>query len=410
MRQGLRPLPWNQGTAGIPDSLSRAADMAQIIVGSYMVRYPMGGMMSWVLQYLIGFRQLGHDVYFVEKSGYPDSCFDPTRRTMSDDCSYGVGVVGSLLERFGLKDRWCYVDAAGVYYGMARPEIEETFRSADLFFDMGTHGNWLDEAARTGIRVLVDGEPAFTQMKMENRLAEGESLPEYDRYYTTGRNIGTVRSTAPTAGKTWHPLFHPVSVDLFSPRPAGTNYPFTTVMNWQSYEPVRYNGVVYGHKNVEFDRFVRLPRAAAVPLEIAVSGKKIPLDLLRANGWRVRDAQLVSFSFDSFVDYIYKSRGEFSVCKSGYVSTRSGWFSDRSAAYLAAGRPVVLQETGFSEHLPCGEGLFAVEDERAAADALREIHGNYSFHAKRAREVAVEYLDTRVVLEKFLDEIGIAQS
>ncbi len=381
--------------------------MARIIVGSYMIRYPLGGMMSWVLQYLSGFRKLGHEVYFVEKSGYPESCYDPARNLMSDDPTYGTRAVYNLLGRLGLEERWCYVDAAGHYHGMPRNGIEEVFRSGDLFFDMGTHGDWLEEAAGTSIRVLVDGEPAFTQMKMEKRIAGGESLPEYDYYYTTGRNIGTGRSTAPTAGKSWRVLFHPVDIDLFRFSIPKLGAHFSTVMNWQSYEPLSYNGRIYGHKDVEFERFIELPLAASARLEIAVSGKKIPVDRLLGAGWSIRDAHDVTKSFDTFSAYIDESMGEFSVCKSGYVVTRSGWFSDRSAAYLASGRPVVLQETGFSSHLPCGEGLFAVETLEEAASALESIQRNTVSHSRRAREIACEYLETRKVLGKILNEIGI---
>jgi hypothetical protein len=366
--------------------------------------------MSWVLQYLTGFQGLGHEVYFVEKSGYPRACYNPVDDVMTDDCTYGAKVVDSLLARFGLGNRWCYVDADGLYYGMTRDKIEEVFRSADLFFDMGTHGAWLEEAAGTSIRVLVDGEPAFTQMKMENRLAEGKILPEYDLYYTTGQNIGTPRSTVPTVGRDWRKLFHPVDTDLFATVPPANGGPFTTVMNWQSYEPVRHNGTVYGHKDVEFERFIDLPKVTTALLEVAVSGKKIPRDQLAEAGWEVRDAHDVTMSFEDFSRYISQSRGEFSVCKSGYVTTRSGWFSDRSAAYLAAGRPVIMQETGFSDHLPCGEGLFAVDNIDEAAAALDAVDQNYEYHAKRAREVAREYLDTQNVLGRFLDEIGIATS
>jgi hypothetical protein len=378
--------------------------MARVIVGSYMVRYPMGGMMSWVLQYLVGFRRLGHDVYFVEKSGYRNSCYDPIADTMSDDAAYGTGVVHALLSRFGLGARWCYVDAGGSYHGLSRTEIEAAFRSADLFVDMGTHGDWLPEAAHTGARVLVDGEPAFTQMKMENRLEAGEAVPKYDRYFTTGRNVGTPASTAPTAGEQWGRLFHPVDVQLFTPAPVRREAPYTTVMNWQSYEPVRYHGVDYGHKDVEFGKFVGLPDKTDARLELAVSGKKIPRERLRESGWRIRDAHAVTISFDSFSRYIRDSRGEFGICKSGFVTTRSGWFSDRSAAYLACGRPVVLQDTGFGSHLPCGEGLFAVRSAEEAAAAIDEIERRYDLHARRAREIAEEYLDARKVLDRFLEE------
>lgn len=381
--------------------------MARIILGSYMVRYPLGGMMSWVLQYLAGFQQLGHDIYFVEKSGWSSACFDPVKDVMTDDCSYGIRIVDQLLARYGLDGRWCFVDAAGCYHGLSQNKIEQIFRSADLFIDMGTHGSWLSEAENTQLRVLIDGEPGFTQMKMESRLASGEELPEYDFYYSTGANIGTQKSTAPTAGKPWRHVFHPVAVDLFSGQEADLRSAFTTIMNWQSYEPFSHRGQIYGHKDVEFSKFVNLPQLTNAKLEIAVSGKQVPVDALRTAGWSTRSAHAVTISFDSFVKYIRASAGEFSVCKNGFVSTNSGWFSDRSAAYLASGRPVVMQDTGFSEHLPCGRGLFAVRTAEEAALAIEEICANVNQHSKWARAVAAEHLDSSKILDRFLHELRL---
>jgi hypothetical protein len=178
-------------------------------------------------------------------------------------------------------------------------------------------------------------------------------------------------------------------------------------MNWQSYGPVTYNGQVYGHKDVEFEKFIDLPQQTAVPLEAAVSGNQTPRERLRRAGWRLRDAHAVTASFDSFRDYLAASRGEFGVCKNGFVATHSGWFSDRSAAYLANGRPVVLQETGFSAHLPCGRGLFAVQTADEAAAALEAIRGDYDRHARWARDVATEHLEASRVLGLFLSELGV---
>jgi hypothetical protein len=371
-----------------------------------MVRYPLGGMMSWALQYPVGFQQLGHDVYIVEKGGYPNACYDPVNNLMGDDCTHGVRSVDTLLAQFGLDDHWCFVDLGGRYYGLSRERIEAVFRSADLFVDVGTHGSWLAEAADVGLRVLVDGEPGFTQMKMQTRLAAGDQLPTYDAYYTCGQNIGTEDSTAPDGGRQWGWLFHPIVLDLFPLHSAPPNAPFTTVMNWQSYEPFSYGGVTYAHKDHEFWKFLELPRATKLPLELAVSGKGVPTERLVDAGWRLRDAHEVTASVDAFGDYIRTSRGEFSVCKHGYVATNCGWFSDRSAAYLASGRPVVMQETGFSSHLPCGRGLFAVHTVDEAAAALDEIDRKYEHHATAAREVAAEYLDARTVLGRFLRELG----
>ncbi|MHC5009031.1 MAG: glycosyltransferase [Planctomycetota bacterium] len=381
--------------------------MARIVLGSYMVHYPLGGMMSYVLQYLLGFRRLGHDVLFVEKAGYPNACFDPARNVMSDDCAYGVATVGALLAGWGLGDRWCFVDAAGRYHGLAQRQVESAFRTADVFVDMGTHGVWLEEAAQSGRRVLIDGEPAYSQMIMEKKLAAGGQLPRYDFYYTNGLNVGTASCTAPTAGRPWRHLFHPVMPDLFDAPPPPPDAPFTTIMNWQSHDRLEFQGAIYGQKDVEFDKFLSLPERAAAPMQVAVAGKKVPVERLERSGWQVTGAHATTISFESFVSYIGASRGEFSVCKNVFVDTNTGWFSDRSAAYLASGRPVVLQETGFSAHLPVGEGLFAVRTVDAAAAAIQEILGNYEPHAQAAREIAREHLGADRVLGRFLDEIGV---
>ncbi len=373
-----------------------------------MVRYPLGGNLSWALQWLVGFQRLGHDVYFVEKSGYPSSCFDPLRNVMSDDCTYGVAVLRQLLGRFGFGGRWCFVDAAGRYHGLTRDEIEDVFHSTDLFVDMGTHGSWLAEAKGAKLRVLVEAEPGFTQMKMAHRLAAGEVLAEYDMHYSIGRNIGTDASTAPRAGKRWRPVFNPVVPELFETTPAPADAPFTTIMNWRAHGTMIFEGQEFGQKDVELERFVDLPTRTVVPLEMAVAGEDVPADTLRAKGWRLRSAHAVTISVDSFRDYIRASRGEFSVCKNVFVATRSGWFSDRSAAYLASGRPVIVQDTGFSAHLPCGEGLFAVQTAAEAAAALDEVAANYVRHSKAAREIAEEHLAAVKVLRRFLDELGVS--
>ena len=163
--------------------------MARIIVGSYMVRYPLGGMMSWSLQWLVGLQRLGHDVFFVEKSNYPDSCYHPLRKVNGDDFGYGLETTTTLLGRFGLSERVCYVDSDGSYHGVGRSGIEDAFNTADLFLDLGTHGAWLGEAERSGLTtVLVDGEPGYTQIRMEILLAEGKMPPSYDRYFSNGAN------------------------------------------------------------------------------------------------------------------------------------------------------------------------------------------------------------------------------
>jgi hypothetical protein len=379
--------------------------MARIIAGSYMVRYPLGGMMSWTLQWLVGLHRLGHEVVFVEKSHYSHSCYNPLTRESGNDCSYGLKTVTDLFARCGLNDGWCYVDFAGNYHGMSRGQIGEWFRSADVFLDLGTHGAWLEEAAAAALRVLVDGEPGYTQIRMEAGLFGDRS--QYDRYFSNGANIGKPDCPAPTAGRTWKPVFNPVVTGLFAfpPPPPGARY--STVMNWQSHAPLEYQGKHYGQKDVEFAKFIDLPKYAPAGMEIAVSGLKIPMEEIKAAGWQVRDAQEVTISYDAYRKYIVQSRGEFSVSKNIFVELQTGWFSDRSAAYLASGRPVVLQDTGFSAHLPVGGGLFAVNDLQQAEAAITEIESDYAWHSRRAREIAGDCLDSGVILKKFLHDLGI---
>jgi hypothetical protein len=380
--------------------------LARIVVGSYAVQFPLGGYLSWVLQWLLGLHELGHDVYFVEKANWPDACFDPIRNVMSDDCTYGVQTIDAMMKRYAMDDRWCFVDSAQRYHGLSRASIASIFDSADLFVDMGSHGSWLAEASRSGLRVLIDGEPGATQIKMQKKLEAGQALLEYDHYYTVGLNIGAEACSAPTAGKTWRHIVDPIAMSLFPVLPVDPRAPFTTVMSWQAHELLEFRGKIYGQKDVEFMKFLDLPQRTQAQLEIAVAGN-VPRKQLLDVGWQIQDAHAVSVTLDAFWEYVAGSSGEFSVCKNVYVATNSGFFSERAAAYLASGRPVVMQDTGFSQHLPCGRGLFAVRTVEEAAAALSEIYGNYQCHSTWARDVAAEHLATTKVLRQFLADIGV---
>jgi len=379
--------------------------MARIIVGSYVVRFPLGGYLSWVLQWLVGLQRLGHDVLFVEKSGWPLSCYDPIRDEMTDDCAYGLETLVSHLEPFGLSHSWCYVDAEGRYHGLSQEQVEDRFSNADLFIDMGTHGSWLAEADRTPVRVLIDGDPGYTQMRAANQSGD---LEGYHHYYSVGLNLGSPSCTVPTLGHPWRPVFDPVVVDLFEERPLNRAAAFSTVMAWQSYDAVDYLGTTYGAKDVEFEKFISLPHLTSAPLELAIGGRDVPEDRLAQAGWRIRNPLAVTQSARTFQDFVAESAGEFSVNKNFYVATNSGFFSERSAAYLASARPVVMQDTGFGAHLPCGRGLFAVRTVDEAAAAIETIRSDHARHAGWARELARAHLDASVVLRDFLGGLGIA--
>jgi hypothetical protein len=383
--------------------------MATIVFGTYMVQYPLGGMLSNCLEYIVGFHRLGHEVVVVERALHAAACFDPRRNIMTDDPRYGTGAVADLLGRFGVS-AWCYVGPDGEHYGLDAAELRSVFARADLFVDYGAHGMWSEEAAAVPVHVLIDGEPGYRQIADELGVNPRRQAVTYDFHYTNGMNVGTPASAAPTGGFTWRHLFHPVNPAVHEHAPAPRQRDlFTTVMNWQSHSTIEFRGQTFGQKDVEFAKFVDLPRRVRsdARLEIAVAGD-VPRQTLDDHGWAVRSAHDVTRTYDSFLDYVDDSAGEFTVCKNVFVALRTGWFSDRSAVYLARGRPVVMQDTGFSEHLPTGEGLFAVESVDAAADAVDQIVTDYERHGAAARDIAREYLAADRVLGRLLQEVGVA--
>jgi hypothetical protein len=381
--------------------------MARILTSVYTGRYPLGGCLSWNLQWIVGLHRLGHDVHVLEKGDYRDAWFDPATGRLCDDAAPGYALLDRVLRRFGLVGRYTAVDVHNQWYGRTQAEARELFQSADLLLDLGNHGAWIPEADAAGVTTArVDGEPGMTQIKMLKAQSAAAPLPAFHHYYSNGANIGTPRTTAPTAGVAWRPIFNPVLTELFEARPPSPDAPFTTVMNWQSHKPVVFEGRAWGQKDAEFPKFLDLPGRVAGPMEIAVAGAA-PQDLLRAHGWRITDAHQASRTLGAFRRYLRNSAGEFGVAKQMFVEPRTGWFSDRSAAYLAAGRPVILQETGFSDHLPTGRGLFAVETVEEAAEAVMMIRGDMERQSRWAREIACEHLEARKVLAAFLEELGL---
>jgi len=379
--------------------------MARVIVSAYVVRLPLGGYHSWILQWLMGFKRLGHDVWFVEKSGWSQSCIDPATWKGSDDCTAGVAAWHAVLSRFGLGERWCFVDAAGTYHGASRAEIEAVFRSADLFVNHMPDCEWAEESQWAGHRAFIDGEPGMTQVRIITQAELGRPMMAYDSYHSVGLNVGTAASTVPTVNRMWQPIVDPVVLDLFDVVAPPPDAPLTTVMSWKAHPDFEYDGVTYGSKYLEFPKIEDLPSRTTVPLELAVSGL-MPIPELKAAGWRVRDSVEATRTFDLWRRYIAHSRGELTICKNYFVAMNTGFFSDRSAAYLASGRPVIMQDTGFSAHLPVGEGLFAFRTGDEAVAAVEAVRSDFGRHSRAAREIARQYLDAGKVLSALLDGAG----
>jgi hypothetical protein len=383
--------------------------VANIIVAGYLVRFPMGGQIWAHLQYVLGLDRLGHKVYFVEESGWPDACYDAARNVMTDDPSYGVGYLARLMGRFGLSDRWAYRDQSDRFYGLPREAVDAVIAEAEVLINISGL-SWFDGFARVPCKLFVDENPAFTQI----RAAKGDTwlcqlLDSHDLLFTYGCNIGRPGSPLPTAGYDWHPARQPLVMDLwpFAFDPQAER--FTTIMSWHPYDPIEYQGQVYGHKDVEFARCLELPRHTWQPLEVAVGSPDLPKEVLWDAGWHWADPVAVSRDVDRYQAYIRGSRGEFSIAKNAYVRSQSGWFSDRSASYLASGKPVLLQDTGFGDWLPTDQGLLSFCTLGEAVEGLARINAQYETHCHAARRLAEDYFDSDRVLAELLRLAGIRQ-
>jgi hypothetical protein len=380
------------------------------IYAGYIVRYPLGGHILSELHSLVGLQQLGYDVIFAEESGGAWApCYDPVRNTMTSDASHGINVLKQLLRPHELDDNWCYVDAHGTYLGLAAQEFRDRCRNATLLLSRAGV-TWLEEFRECKTRVYLDMDPGFTQFRACEVSAScpGFASPhDFHHHFTIGERIGRADCSVPDCGLNWRPSRQPVVLDLITPRFTPEAKLFTTVMNWSAYGATEYRGETYGQKDVELLKLLDLPQRTGPVFEIALAGPNAPADKLRAAGWIVSDPLRATESVKTYCDFIGRSRGEFSVAKNCYVKTRSGWFSDRTANYLAMGKPAIVQDTGFSENLPCGEGLFAFRSADDVLAAIETIAKDYARHCRAARKIAEDYFDARKTLGALLRQCDL---
>jgi hypothetical protein len=382
--------------------------MKRLLLHHLVGQYPIGGIAWQALHHLIGFRRLGYDAYYVEDSGSP--AWNPETNSVGDDCSFGVEFLRRLMERFGLADRWAYLDGGrDVWHGMARESVARLYGEADGLVNLCGATRLREEHLRCPVRIYLETDPCFEQMKIA--LGDEESrafLAEHTHHFTYAENLGAADCPVPTVGFHWRPTRPPVVLDLWAGGSAGER--FTTVANWQTTgKDITYQGETYlWSKHGNFIRFQDLPRRSKQPFELAVGA--IPDEAKRElaeNGWGLADSYQQSRDDRVYHDYILGSRGEWTVAKDILVRTRCGWFSDRSVCYLAAGKPVVTQETGFSRVIPSGRGLFAFTDMEEIVAAVEEINRDYAAHGRAAREVASECFDAEKVLGRMLREAGL---
>ena len=386
--------------------------MARIVLAGYLVRNPLGGYAWQAAHYLVGLRALGHDVWFYEDTEHWAAAYNPETGEYGDRYDYGQRRAGEFLSALGLGDRWVFVDTIrGTEHGPGGGRAAALLREADLLINLG--GVQRVPLERRGGRpaLYVDLDPAVTQIK----AADGDPLlrailEEHVALFTLGENVGTPRSPLPTGGYTWHPTRPPVVLDLWAGAGApGTAY--TTVGTWDAGgRDLRFRGeTLHWRKRLEWFRCLDLPARTAASFEVAMDVDRIPDDarLLRAHGWRIADPLTVSADPWRYRDYLRGSRGEFTVAKGINVRLRSGWFSDRSVCYLAAGRPAVLQDTGFGDVVPLGPGLHAFHTLEEAVAAVATIEADYPRASAHALAVARDHFAAERVLGDMLRVAGL---
>lgn len=381
---------------------------SRVVVLGYIVRGPLGGMTWHHLHYVLGLHQLGHDVWFMEDSDDYPSCYDPSRGVTDADPTYGLRYATALFDRVGLGDRWAYHDAhTAKWHGPATSCAVEVARSADVVVNVSGVNPLRDWFSSTPGRVLVDTDPVFTQIRHRTDEGAHGRAEAHSHFVTFASNIERSTCSVPSDGFPWRPTRQPVALDWWDVTQPSSDGAFTSILQWESYPPVEHEGTAYGTKSATFPAFESLPsNSGGERLELALGSQTAPRDRLRSAGWSVVDPLSISEDPWTYQDYIRASKGEFGVAKQAYVSTRSGWFSERTANYLAAGRPAVVQDTGFSDWLPSGEGLFAVSDVAEATEAIEHISGDLERQSVAARRLVADHFDAREVLGNLIDQVG----
>ena len=378
----------------------------RIIVLGYVVRGPLGGMVWSNLQYLQGLARLGHDVYFLEDSDDYPSCYDPRRWVTDTDPTYGLRFAEEVFGRIGFGARWAYHDAhTARWHGPCAERMLDLCASAELVLNLCGVNPLRPWLLTIPARALIDEDPAFMQIRHLTDPAARKRALQHTAFFSFGENIGGSGCTIPSDGLPWRPTRQPVVMDTIPLAPAAHHGRFTTVMQWESYPAKECQGVRYGMKDDSLLPLIELPRRVSAILELAIGSASAPRALLQQQGWMIRDPRKISRDPWTYERYLRESKAEFSVAKHGYVISRSGWFSERSAAYLAMGRPVVTQQTGFSDWLRADAGVLPFETMEEAIEAIEEVEAHYSRHREAARAVAETYFDAMKILPRLLEDV-----
>jgi len=376
-----------------------------ILLSGMIATDPYQGGATWaVLQYLLGFKQLGHEIFFVE----PIKHETLERQKTSFEQSKNADYFRQVTRAFGLEDRSALL-LAGTQQtaGLPYAKLCEIAHRADVLINIS--GMLKDEklASRVPVRVFLDLDPAFNQLWHAVQNID-MGFANHTHFVTVGLAIGEPNCTIPTCGLAWIKTLQPVVLSEWPVAEQITYNALTTIANWRGYGSIEHESKFYGQKAHSLRQFMALPKQTDENFLLALSihpDKKKDLAALHENGWQLLNPRSTAATPQSYRQFIQGSKAEFGIAKSGYVVSHSGWFSDRSACYLACGRPVTAQNTGFDRYLPTGEGLFAFDTMEEALASIEFLNGDYVRHARAARAIAEEYFDSKQVLRKLLEKI-----
>lgn len=387
------------------------ADPKRILILGLMGRYPMAGVGWQALQYVLGLERLGYEVWYAEDSGAPP--YNPVEMTVTDDASYNVAFLRGGMELIGLGDRWIYWDErTDTYHGHGKDVLHELYRTAGSIWNLcGASPPKPDHRSGGAKMVYVETDPVYEQF----RAAKGDAavramLDAHDVLFTYGENLGAPDCPVPLSGYAWHATRPPVVVDLWeAPLPADGGA-YSTIATWENKgKDVEFGGETYRwSKHLNFLHYLPVAKRCGLEFEVAIQppGEK-EASLLRDNGWRTVDPLAASCDLDVYRRFVQASRGEFTVAKDIYVRPRSGWSSDRSVCYLAAGRPVITQETAVSKFIPTGEGMLTFSTLDEAIAAVQAVEADYERHARAALRIAREHYAAERVLADMVRVVGV---
>jgi hypothetical protein len=386
----------------------------RIAVLGFMGNCPIAGVIWQHIHYIVGLQRLGHEVYYLEDtSRYP---YDPVRQTPTDDYTYAADILARLADEFGFAGRWAFsprYKSPAETAGLSRGRINEIYRTADALLNICGSHELNEDLLLSENLIYLESDPAVEQIKVDQGDAGTRQFLERHRArFTFGELIGTPEFAVPLHGLTWQPTRQPVVTDLWrstGPPPPGSRFSSIANLATGGKKDITWRGEKYvWSKLPEFEKYCAAPQKVGEGFELATTFHDAALGARFADcGWRIVSPDEISVDYRKYVDFIRDSRGEFTVAKDQYVRLKTGWFSDRSACYLAAGRPVITQETGFTKLYGGGQGLLAFETMQEVAAAVAAVKADYGAHSAAALAIAREFFEAETVLRSLLERAGL---